>query len=219
MVAPTQQALRNRGAASIENVSANVAGFSVQNLGPGQSQIAMRGVSAGQIVRDQPGVKEQVGVYLDESVISLSLFTPDRGRVELASMVETDVVDGGAASRARPQEGTMIGKGVVIEGEMSGSEDLAIEGKVDGTVSFREHVVTVGPRGRVQARVVAKSVVVFGVVNGMITASEKVSIEASGRVEGVVTAPRVAIADGAQLQGRVDMARRSAGSPAVPAVR
>ena len=58
VVAPTQQALRNRGAESIEDVSANVAGFSVQNLGPGQSQIAMRGVSAGQIVRDQPGVKE-----------------------------------------------------------------------------------------------------------------------------------------------------------------
>jgi hypothetical protein len=52
----------------------------VQNLGPGQSQVAIRGVSAGQIVRDQPGVKEQVGVYLDESVISLSLFTPDLER-------------------------------------------------------------------------------------------------------------------------------------------
>ena len=77
MVAPTQETLRSRGAESIEDVAANVAGFSVQNLGPGQSQIAMRGVSAGQIVRDQPGVKEQVGVYLDESVVSLSLFTPD----------------------------------------------------------------------------------------------------------------------------------------------
>ena len=55
----------------------NVAGFSVQNLGPGQSQVAIRGVSSGQIARDQPGVKEQVGAYLDESVISLSLFTPD----------------------------------------------------------------------------------------------------------------------------------------------
>ena len=60
---PSGQALRNRSAETIEDVSANVAGFSVQNLGPGQSQIAMRGVSAGQVVRDQPGVKEQVGVY------------------------------------------------------------------------------------------------------------------------------------------------------------
>jgi len=67
IAAPTEQALRNRGVEDLEGVAANVAGFTVQNLGPGQSQIAMRGVSAGQIVRDQPGVKEQVGVYLDDS--------------------------------------------------------------------------------------------------------------------------------------------------------
>ena len=100
MVAPTQQVLRNRGAESIEDISVNVAGFSVQNLGPGQSQIAMRGVSAGQIVRDQPGVKEQVGVYLDESVISLSLFTPD---IDLFDMARIEVLRG-------PQ-GTLFGSG------------------------------------------------------------------------------------------------------------
>ena len=100
IVAPTQQALRSRGARSLEDVSANVAGFSVQNLGPGQSQIAMRGVSAGQIVRDQPGVKEQVGVYLDESVISLSLFTPD---IDLFDMSRIEVLRG-------PQ-GTLFGSG------------------------------------------------------------------------------------------------------------
>ena len=100
VVAPTEQALRNRGAESIEDISANVAGFSVQNLGPGQSQIAMRGVSAGQIVRDQPGVKEQVGVYLDESVISLSLFTPD---LDLFDMSRIEVLRG-------PQ-GTLFGSG------------------------------------------------------------------------------------------------------------
>ena len=81
-------------------MSVNVAGFSVQNLGPGQSQIAMRGVSAGQIVRDQPGVKEQVGVYLDESVISLSLFTPD---LDLFDMSRIEVLRG-------PQ-GTLFGSG------------------------------------------------------------------------------------------------------------
>ena len=100
VVAPTQQALRNRGARGLEDVSANVAGFSVQNLGPGQSQIAMRGVSAGQVVRDQPGVKEQVGVYLDESVISLSLFTPD---IDLFDMSRIEVLRG-------PQ-GTLFGSG------------------------------------------------------------------------------------------------------------
>ncbi len=100
LVAPTEQALRNRSATTLEDVSVNVAGFSVQNLGPGQSQIAVRGVSAGQVVRDQPGVKEQVGVYLDESVISLSLFTPD---LDLFDLNRVEVLRG-------PQ-GTLFGSG------------------------------------------------------------------------------------------------------------
>jgi iron complex outermembrane receptor protein len=100
VAAPSEQELRDLGAETIEDVSANVAGFTVQNLGPGQSQVAMRGVSAGQIVRDQPGVKEQVGVYLDESVISLSLFTPD---IDLFDMSRIEVLRG-------PQ-GTLFGSG------------------------------------------------------------------------------------------------------------
>lgn len=100
VAAPTEQKLRDLGAQTIEDVSTNVAGFTVQNLGPGQSQVAMRGVSAGQIVRDQPGVKEQVGVYLDESVISLSLFTPD---IDLFDLSRIEVLRG-------PQ-GTLFGSG------------------------------------------------------------------------------------------------------------
>ena len=73
--AQTQEDIERANAQTIEDLSRNVAGLTGQNLGPGQSQVSVRGVSAGQIVRDQPGVKEQVGVYLDESVISLSLFT------------------------------------------------------------------------------------------------------------------------------------------------
>ncbi len=74
--AQTQADIQRTGATDLEELSRNVAGLTVQNLGPGQSQVAIRGVSAGQIVRDQPGVKEQVGVYLDESVISLSCLHP-----------------------------------------------------------------------------------------------------------------------------------------------
>ncbi|HYC05211.1 MAG TPA: TonB-dependent receptor [Azospirillaceae bacterium] len=92
--------LQERGAADLEDVSRNIAGLSIQNLGPGQSQVAIRGISAGQIVRDQPGVKEQVGVYLDESVISLSLFTPD---LDLFDLNRVEVLRG-------PQ-GTLYGSG------------------------------------------------------------------------------------------------------------
>ena len=85
---------------NIEDVSRNVAGLSVQNLGPGQSQVGLRGISAGKTDRDLPGVKEQVGVYMDESVISLSLFTPD---LDLYDLNRVEVLRG-------PQ-GTLFGSG------------------------------------------------------------------------------------------------------------
>jgi iron complex outermembrane receptor protein len=100
VAAPTEELLRSRGVEGIEGVAANVGGFTVQNLGPGQSQVAMRGVSAGQIVRDQPGVKEQVGAYLDESVISMSLFTPD-----------IDLFDTSRVEVLRGPQGTLFGSG------------------------------------------------------------------------------------------------------------
>ena len=89
--AVTEREMRNRGMDTIEDIARNVASFTVQNLGPGQSQVAIRGASAGQVVRDQPGVKEQVGVYLDESVISMSLFTPD---IDLYDMNRVEVLRG-----------------------------------------------------------------------------------------------------------------------------
>lgn len=100
--AQTQDDIERSGSTNLEDLSRNVAGMSIQNLGPGQSQVSLRGVSAGQIVRDQPGVKEQVGVYLDESVISLSLFTPDLDLYDL-NRVET----------LRGPQGTLFGSGSV----------------------------------------------------------------------------------------------------------
>ena len=100
VAAPTEAVMRSRGIDTIEALAANVAGFNVQNLGPGQSQVSMRGVSSGQIVRDQPGVKEQVGAYLDESVLSLSLFTPD-----------LDLFDVGRVEVLRGPQGTLFGSG------------------------------------------------------------------------------------------------------------
>ncbi|WP_338426793.1 TonB-dependent receptor [Sphingopyxis kveilinensis] len=100
--AQTAEDIQKSGAVTLEDLSRNVAGLSVQNLGPGQSQVSVRGVSAGQVVRDQPGVKEQVGVYLDESVISLSLFTPD-----------IDLYDLNRVETLRGPQGTLFGSGSV----------------------------------------------------------------------------------------------------------
>lgn len=100
IVAPTAQMMRTRGVDNIESLAANVAGFSVQNLGPGQSQVAIRGASSGQIARDQPGVKEGVSTYLDDAVVSLSLYTPD---LDLYDISRVEVLRG-------PQ-GTLFGSG------------------------------------------------------------------------------------------------------------
>ena len=100
VAAPTEEVMRERGVENIEDVAANVASFSVQNLGPGQSQVSIRGISSGQIARDQPGVKESVGVYLDESVISMSLFTPD-----------LDLFDVSRVEVLRGSQGTLFGSG------------------------------------------------------------------------------------------------------------
>ncbi|MFQ5529234.1 MAG: TonB-dependent receptor [Gemmatimonadota bacterium] len=100
VAAPTADDLRKRGADELEDIAANVAGFTVQNLGPGQSQPAMRGASAGQIARDQPGVKEEVGSYLDDAPISLSLYTPD-----------LDLFDVSRVEVLRGPQGTLFGAG------------------------------------------------------------------------------------------------------------
>jgi len=103
-----------------------------------------------------------------------------------------------------------IGKSVVIKGELSGSEDLTIEGQVEGKIDLKDQVLTMGPDGRIRAQVFAKSVVVLGEVNGNVTTSEKVDIRDGGSVDGDIVSPRVAIAEGAHFRGSVDMQRKAA---------
>jgi iron complex outermembrane recepter protein len=128
----SQEDIQRSGAVDLEQLSRNIAGLTIQNLGPGQSQVAIRGVSAGQIVRDQPGVKEQVGVYLDESVISLSLFTPD-----------IDLYDLNRVETLRGPQGTLFGSGSVggtiryitnqpLLGEFEGSVEANLNNMTDG---------------------------------------------------------------------------------------
>ena len=103
-----------------------------------------------------------------------------------------------------------IGKSVVIKGELNGSEDLTIEGHVEGKIELKDHVLTIGPNGKIKASVFAKSVIVLGEVNGNVTASEKVDIRDGGAVDGDIVSPRVAIAEGAHFRGSVDMQKRGA---------
>jgi cytoskeletal protein CcmA (bactofilin family) len=113
----------------------------------------------------------------------------------------------GAENRPQPER-AHIGRSVVIKGELEGSEDLVVDGHVDGKIELREHVLTIGANGRVKAQVFAKSVVVLGELTGNIDASEKVEIRENGSVEGDIVAPKIAIAEGAHFRGSVDMQRK-----------
>ena len=98
-----------------------------------------------------------------------------------------------------------IGKSVIIKGDLSGSEDLTIEGQVEGKIELRQNVLTIGANGKIKAQVFAKTVIVQGEVQGNVTATERVDIRDNGSVDGDLSAPRIAIADGAHFRGSIDM--------------
>jgi cytoskeletal protein CcmA (bactofilin family) len=102
-----------------------------------------------------------------------------------------------------------IGKSVVIKGELNGSEDLTIEGQVEGKIELKDHVLTIGPNGKIKAQVFAKALIVLGEVSGNVSCTDKVEIRDGGSVDGDIISPRVAIADGAHFRGSVDMQRRA----------
>lgn len=139
---------------------------------------------------------------------------PTGGQVPSTGPV-VQTFQGGSASASEPQprqqsgrEVVNIGKSVVIKGELNGSEDLTIEGQVEGKIELKDHVLTIGPNGKIKAQVFAKALIVLGEVNGNVMASEKVEIRDGGSVDGDIVSPRVAIADGAHFRGSVDMQRR-----------
>ena len=99
---------------------------------------------------------------------------------------------------------------MIIKGELSGSENLTIEGQFEGKIELRDNALTVGPNGKIKAEMLfAKSVDILGRVTGKIMAVDVVSIRENGAVDGDITAPRIAIADGAHFRGSVDMRRDS----------
>lgn len=124
-----------------------------------------------------------------------------------------------AATPAVPREHRMekfvnIGQSITIKGELTGNEDLTIDGKVDGKIMLKDHNLTIGANGRITAEVHAKTVVVIGEVMGNVTADDKVEVAPSGSVTGDLRAPRVVLADGARFKGSIDMDRKSVPSMA-----
>jgi len=119
-----------------------------------------------------------------------------------------------AAPRVEParhtesREAVHIGKSVIIKGDLSGSEDLTIEGQVEGKIELRQNILTIGPNSKIKATVFAKAVVVQGEVQGDINATERIDIRDAGSVDGDLSAPRIAIADGAHFRGSIDMQKQ-----------
>ena len=107
-----------------------------------------------------------------------------------------------------------IGQSIHIKGELTGNEDLTIEGKVEGKVLLKDHNLTVGANGKIIAEVQAKTVMVLGEVTGNITADDKVEVAATGSMRGDIQSPRVVLADGAKFKGAIDMDTKKAGSSA-----
>jgi len=105
-----------------------------------------------------------------------------------------------------------IGQSIEIKGELTGNEDLIIDGKVDGKIDLKDHNLTIGANGRIRAEIHAKSVTVNGEVTGNVTADDKVEIAPTGSVQGDLCAPRVALADGSSFKGSIDMGGSSKSS-------
>ncbi len=105
------------------------------------------------------------------------------------------------------QQSSTLGRSVVIKGELTGKEDLMIEGQFEGTIDVAEHTVTVGAQGQVKSEVRARQVVVHGSVAGKITAREKIEIRRTGNVVGDLVAAGVAIEDGAYFKGSIEILR------------
>jgi len=115
----------------------------------------------------------------------------------------------------KPAEGsTFIGRSVTIRGELSGKEDLYMDGTVEGTITLPEGRLTVGPNARVLADLDARDVVIYGLVEGSIRAAGRVELRESGVVQGDIVAERLSIEENASMKGKVELSEVAAGAGA-----
>ncbi len=115
-----------------------------------------------------------------------------------------------AAEPRRTGEVATIGKSVIVKGELSGSEDLYVDGEVEGSISLMGQSLTVGPNGRVRANIEARNVIVHGRVDGNVRAADRVDLRKSASLTGDMVTARVAIEDGAYFKGSIDILKPEA---------
>jgi cytoskeletal protein CcmA (bactofilin family) len=111
----------------------------------------------------------------------------------------------GETSRTPKPDVARIGRTVVVKGELSGGEDLFVDGEIEGSIELRSHGLTIGPNGRVRANIVAQDVVIFGKVEGNVRGSERVELKRSAVLHGDIFTQRIVIEDGAFLKGGIDI--------------
>jgi cytoskeletal protein CcmA (bactofilin family) len=114
-----------------------------------------------------------------------------------------------AAVPVSSRAGACISQGITIKGEVTGSEDLFVDGQVDGKLNLTNGSLTIGPNGRVKADISAREVIVRGKVEGKVSGRDKVALWSTGQVNGEVQTDRLAIEDGALLRGRVEAGKHS----------
>lgn len=154
--------------------------------------------------------KSQPSVPVEQPTVPAS---SEKTKVE-ASMPESIRRDASAGSQGQMQ--AIIGRSIVLKGELSANEDLVIEGQFDGTVNLQDHCLTVGVNGKVKAEIQARQVVILGTVNGNVNAREKIEVRRSGNVTGDLTSASISIEEGAYFKGSIDILREGSQEERTP---
>ena len=114
-------------------------------------------------------------------------------------------MEGYKANEQNRSDVAHIGRSVIIKGQLSGSEDLYLDGEVEGDIELRDHNLTVGPNGRIRANVNAKEIIVHGKVDGNLAGSQRVELKKSAVLVGDIATQRIVIEDGAYFKGGIDI--------------
>ncbi len=141
---------------------------------------------------------------------------PDFAKKTPASAASVTKTPPPEPAKSTRNQSTTIGASIKIKGELSGEEDLVIQGNVEGTVKLKDNSISVSEQGKVHADVYARSIVVQGELSGDLYGSESVTVARSGRVNGNIIAPRVVLEDGAKFKGNIDMDSKKAAASNAP---